>query len=331
MLRAIAREFGPAKQVVTVEPYTPAAAGLGEVRIKMLLASINPSDLVTISGAYQSRTSLPFIPGFEGVGMIESVGAGVSESLVGQRVLPLGSAGAWQSAKITEERWCFPVPSDLSDEEAALAYINPLTACMMVREYAPSSFSAPVAVNAASSAIGRMIIRLLNRAGIKPIALVRRPNLESQLMSQLGLSAVLCTAEGNLHRRLLAVTEGRGLSVAWDAVGGSEGDDLVRALRPSGTLVHYGLLSGTPLSFSLRQECPQARIVMFRLREWVHSAKREAIQGALDECFQLIREGVAASKVASVFPLTYIQQALECEATPGREGKVLLKLSLGQA
>ncbi|KAL4969939.1 uncharacterized protein BDV14DRAFT_163857 [Aspergillus stella-maris] len=64
MLRTIVREFGSAPDVITAEAYEPHAAGPGEVRIHMLLASINPSDLVTISGAYRSRTSLPFVPGF---------------------------------------------------------------------------------------------------------------------------------------------------------------------------------------------------------------------------------------------------------------------------
>ncbi|KAH8423408.1 zinc-dependent alcohol dehydrogenase family protein [Aspergillus melleus] len=325
MLRTIVRDFGRAAEVVTVELYQPQVPGPKQVRVRMLLASINPSDLVTISGAYRSRISLPFVPGFEGVGVVESVGAGVSESLIGQRVLPLGSQGAWQNVKITEERWCFPVPADLTDQEAARAYINPLSAFRMVHEYGPSP-GASVVVNAATSAIGQMIIRMLNRAAIRPIALVRRAGVESQLKSQLGVSAVLCTSEVRLQHKLLELTNGRGLSVAWDAVGGSEGDDLARALSPGGTLVHYGLLSGTPLSLRLYEECPQARIVLFRLRDWVHSAERHALHSALNEVFQLIRDGIAASEVAAVFPLSSIQQALEYEAKSGRQGKVLLSM-----
>ena len=70
--------------------------------IYLLLLLINPSDLVAISGAYRSRATLPFVPGFEGVGIVESVGPGVQQSLLGHRVLPLGSSGAWQDVKVTE-------------------------------------------------------------------------------------------------------------------------------------------------------------------------------------------------------------------------------------
>ncbi|TVY59864.1 Enoyl-[acyl-carrier-protein] reductase [Fusarium oxysporum f. sp. cubense] len=330
MLRTIVQAFGPPDQVVVHEPYEPQVPGPRQVRIQILLASINPSDLVTISGAYRSRTPLPFVPGFEGVGVIESVGPGVSELLVGQRVLPLGSAGAWQDMKVTEERWCFPVPPDLTDHQAAMAYINPLTAWMMVQQYAPVTPAAAVVVNAATSAISQMIIRMLNRAGVRPIALVRRSDAQEQLMGQLGVSAVLCTStlsDIGLQHRLLGLTGGRGLAVAWDAVGGPEGDDLAHALYPGGTLVHYGLLSGTPLSLRLRDECPEARIILFRLRDWVHATEHHELQRALDEVFQLIRNGTAASRVAAVFPLSAIRQALECEATPGRQGKVLISIS----
>ncbi|KAK1676551.1 putative alcohol dehydrogenase [Colletotrichum godetiae] len=332
MHRAIVNSFGPAKDVVQIEDYTPSPPGPGQVRVRMLLASINPSDLVTISGAYASRTTLPHVPGFEGVGVIESLGEGVTNLTLGQRVLPLGGAGAWQTTRIVEAKWCFTVPGDLGDEEVAMAYINPLTALRMVREYAPrpeGSQTGVVLVNAALSAIGRMIIRLLNARGVKPIALVRRLESRELLLrlSELGVSAVVCSSEDSLRQKLLDLTDGRGIAVAYDAVGGSEGDEIVRALTPEGTIVHYGLLSGQALSFRLREECPGVRIVMYRLRDWVYAVEREEVRNALEEAFQLIREGVLTTRVAARFGLLEISRALEVEATTGREGKVLLRIS----
>lgn len=66
---------------------------------------------------------------------------------------------------------------------------------------------------------------------------------------------------------------------------------------------------------------------MFRLRDWIHTTDRLTLQCALDEVFQLIRDGTAVSQVAAVFPLSDIRQALEFEATPGRRGKVLISMS----
>ena len=72
----------------------PGAGSLAphEVSVRMIAAAVNPSDAVTVSGAYASRTTFPFVPGFEGVGVIERAGPGVPEQMIGRRVLPIGSA-----------------------------------------------------------------------------------------------------------------------------------------------------------------------------------------------------------------------------------------------
>ncbi|OJJ76666.1 hypothetical protein ASPBRDRAFT_62782 [Aspergillus brasiliensis CBS 101740] len=327
MYRTVVRAFGPPREMVIGEFCDPPIPpGPGQVLVRMILASINPSDLIPITGAYGTRTSLPFVPGFEGVGVIEAVGTGVSELKVGDRVLPLGSAGAWQTWKLTEERWCFPVPTDLTDQQAATAYINPLTAWMMTNKYAPTP-PAPVVVNAATSAIGQMIIRMLNRLGVRPIALTRRPEVIDHWMGTSEVTAVICSSDGGLRRKIHELTGGQGLAVAYDAVGGSEGNDLAHSLARGGTLVHYGLLSGTPLSGLLYRECPNVQIVLFRLRDWVHTVERREIRSALDNVFGLVREGIAYSKIACVFPLSSFQDALDYEAAPERKGKVLLSIS----
>jgi NADPH:quinone reductase-like Zn-dependent oxidoreductase len=88
-LRALVRTFGPAPEVVTLEAYKPGRPRPGHVRVRMIARSVNPSDLLTIAGAYPLRTTLPFVPGFEGVGVVEDVGPGVTDLRVGDRVLPM--------------------------------------------------------------------------------------------------------------------------------------------------------------------------------------------------------------------------------------------------
>ncbi|MFE0043952.1 zinc-dependent alcohol dehydrogenase family protein [Streptomyces albireticuli] len=342
MLRCVVRTFGPAVDVVTTETYDPPRPGPGEVSVRMLLASVNPSDLVTISGAYASRTTLPFVPGFEGVGVVEATGPGVRGLAAGQRVLPIGSAGAWQQTKVAEARWCLPVLPHLTDEQAATSYINPLTALLMLRRYVdpgvggettgtevPRVAAAPgVVVNAAASAIGRTAIRMLNRDGVEPVAVVRHPRSREQLAG-LRTAAVLCTSDAAVRDSLPAVVReaagGRPPAVVLDAVGGAEGGDLARALAPGGTLVHYGLLSGRPLPEALATERPDVRIVLFRLRDWVHTADPARLTDALARAQRLVADGTAASAVAHVLPLTDVREALRREAAPGRTGKILLR------
>ncbi|MGW0252705.1 zinc-dependent alcohol dehydrogenase family protein [Nocardia goodfellowii] len=326
ILRSIVAEFGRGLDVVGTEPYIPARPRRGEVAVRMLMASINPSDLVTISGAYASRTVLPFVPGFEGVGVIEETGPGVHGLGPGQRVLPLGSPGAWQHTKLTDARWCFPVPDELTNEEAATAYINPLTALLMLRQYVWDAAARTVVVNAAASTIGLTLIRMLNRSGIRPVAVVRHPHSLPRLTGT-NLSATVCTLDRAAGAAVRQLTLGRGADVVLDAVGGPEGAELAHALTGGGTLVHYGLLSGRPLPARLATDRPDVRIVLFRLRDWVHTVQATAPQQlaeALTEVFGLVLDGTAAAEVAAVHPLSAIQQALRQDAAALRQGKILL-------
>lgn len=323
MIRAVVRNFGAAAEVVETEGYTPDRIGPGRLRIRMRAGAINPSDIVTISGAYASRTPLPFVPGFEGVGVVEETAGDALGLAVGDRVLPIGSAGAWQEVKVAEARWCFPVPAYLADEEAATGYINPLTAWIMLHERARLDGGTRLAVNAANSAIGRIIIRMANALGLEPVALVRSDRAAAGLAG-LGTAAVIDATRPDAMARLREATGGTGPDVALDAVGGKAGGDLAAALAPGGHLIHYGLLSGEPLPHDLRLRRPDIRLELFWLRNWIHAASREAIGQALGRMALLVRDGTAATQVEARYPLSSIREALRHSVGPGRTGKILI-------
>ena len=322
-VRAVVRAFGPVPDAVALETYEPEPPGPGQVSVRMTARSVNPSDLVTIAGTYAWRTPVPFVPGFEGVGVVEETGPGVTTCGVGDRVLPIGSAGAWQDVKVTDARWCFPVADDLSDDQAATSYINPLTAWLMLHERAALAPGMSVAVDAAASAIGRMLIRLANAAGVRPIALVRTA-ASRRLLGGLDMAAVVVTDDEKPAPALRAATDGRGLDLALDAVGGSCGEALALALRPGGHLLHYGLLSGTPLPADLPRRRPDIRIELFWLRRWVHAQSRTVIAERLAAVAPLVSAGIAASPIEAAYPLRDLPEALRHHLRPGRHGKILV-------
>ncbi|WP_141499088.1 alcohol dehydrogenase catalytic domain-containing protein [Bacillus wiedmannii] len=89
-------EFGNPKEVLQVEYKNIEPLKNDELLVRMLVRPINPSDLIPITGAYAHRIPLPNIPGYEGIGIVEDVGAGVTRDLIGKRVLPLRGEGTWQ-------------------------------------------------------------------------------------------------------------------------------------------------------------------------------------------------------------------------------------------
>ena len=90
-------DYGSPSDVLKVENKSIESPNDNEVLVRMLARPINPSDLIPIRGSYSHRISLPTIPGYEGVGIVEDVGASVSPKLIGKRVLPLRGEGTYMA------------------------------------------------------------------------------------------------------------------------------------------------------------------------------------------------------------------------------------------
>ncbi|MGJ3262404.1 MAG: zinc-dependent alcohol dehydrogenase family protein [Salinarimonas sp.] len=328
--RLIVHSFGHPPDVVRLELSNRPEPEADAVRVRMRLAAINPSDLVTISGAYASRARLPFVPGFEGMGVIDAVGSGVADLCPGDRVLPIGSAGCWQDAKLLPASWCFRLPETLSDEAAATSYVNPLTALLMMRDRIRIRAGMRIAIDAAGSAIGRMLVRLARAAGANPVAIVRDAR-SLPLLDGLGIEQALVLPDGEDAATLAAILRDRlgraPLDAALDAVGGALGEALHDMLAPGGRFVHYGLLSGRPLPPDLPRRRPDVAFELFWLRRWVHEQPQAVVAGTLREAWRLVETGLLASPVETRCPLARAPEALGAALGSGRSGKVLLSMA----
>ncbi|WP_066586707.1 zinc-dependent alcohol dehydrogenase family protein [Corynebacterium provencense] len=338
MKAAVARTPGPlagSVSVLTVDG--PGPPRPGEVRIRMTATTVNPSDAVTVSGAYPSRTVFPFVPGFEGVGVVEDDrGAAHSgSSLEGRRVLPLGGPGCWQQLRNVGRDWCVPVPDDLDDATACFSYINPLTASLMVDRFCtrPAAGRAPgtpptVVVTAAGSAIAGHLAELLTElplthpglAPVRPVGLVRRAAGHSPPVADPSRwSRIVGTAVPGWRTRLRSAVGPDGADIVLDCVGGSLGSDLTDILAPGGVLVLYGLLSGRPLPPACFDGRRGTRVEMFRLRDTVHSLPRSQLAPLFGPVFALQRRGLLRTAVATRVGLSRLTEALDAGTTgPGK-------------
>lgn len=319
--RAVVRDFGDPTQVVELEAFLPGEIAPGQVRVSMTTSTINPSDLITISGAYRSRTPLPFMPGFEGVGIVTEVGAGCSRLVPGQRVIPIGTAGSWQNVKDNAEDWCLLVPDGLDDEQAATSYINPLTAWAMLHEEYRIRPGMTVAISAAGSAIGQMIIRLANGMGITPIAFYRSDKAGSNLI---GLSAEKIQYDTSASlSEICARWPGPKVDAFFDCVGGEDAAAFSRLVKPGGLFAHYGLLSGKSIATSswVRKD---VNIKLFHLRSWIRTVPLEQVHRAYDRVTALTCVGDISTDVRARYSLDQVTAALVQAASSSPDGKVLL-------
>lgn len=298
--------------------------GAGEVAVRMVASTVNPSDVVTVSGAYGSITSFPFIPGFEGLGVIEQAGPGVPPSVVGARVLPIGSASNWQQIKRTDYAWCIPIPDDIPDTVACFAYINPLTALLMVERYCSGDVR-NVAITAATSTIAGHLAELLNLRGIRPIGIARRASARQPDDSSLW-GAIIDTSIPAWADRVQAAAGPGGLDVILDCVGGVHGAVLMQALGRDGVFVHYGLLSGEPLPTECFAGDQGKRVEMFRLRDIIHAHPRDTLAELFAPVFEHMRAGRLHTPLARHVHLSSLPEAIR-EGTATGSGKTLITYS----
>ncbi|MVO90372.1 alcohol dehydrogenase catalytic domain-containing protein [Streptomyces sp. p1417] len=327
MLAVVADSPGPlAGALVVRDVDAPTAPGPGEVVVRMLVSTVNPSDAVTVSGAYGSRTSFPMVPGFEGVGVIASAGPGVPAGAVGQRVLPLGAAGNWQQYKRLAHSWCVPVPDDLPDEVACFAYINPLTATLMVERFCRSGARNAV-VTAATSAIAQHLAELLTDRGVKPVGVVRGTPGRA-VADPTRWQTVVRTDEPGWRERLRAAAGPRGVDVAFDCVGGDVGGDVCALTADDGVFVHYGLLSGRPLPTTCASRQGGPRVELFRLRDTVQNGgdgTGRHLSRLFAPVFENLRRGRLRTTVATRVGLSELPRHLELPGS-GRVGKILIEI-----
>ena len=320
-------ELGDPASVLEVISETSRALGQGEVRVTVLAAPINPSDLMQISGNYGVDPVLPARPGSEGVGRVVEISPDVQALKVGQLVL-LASGSTWAEELVAPAAGFLPLP-DLGPigadviEQLAMSTVNPLTALLMLTSFTDVAEGQWIAQSAANSAVGGYVIQLAKQRGIKTVNIVRRDGLAEELMAK-GADVVLIDGP-NLAADIATATGNAPIVLALDPVGGDTFVRLADSLGYSGTLVTFGVLSGKPATLETRRLIGNdIRLRGFWLSKWFQTATMQEKQAAFGEVIPLIADGTLKADIDSRFTIDEIKQAVSRSSEGGRNGKVLI-------
>ncbi|MFI5458847.1 MAG: zinc-dependent alcohol dehydrogenase family protein [Isosphaerales bacterium] len=329
MKAAVFEAFGEPSEALRVREVPDPKPGPGQVRVRMILSPINPSDLLVVQGRYGVLPTLPSTPGFEGVGIVDEVGPGLLGRFVkGKRVVVINSQGGnWAELAVIPARLARPVPDDIPDEQAATFFVNPATALGIVRHVLAVPKGDWLLQSAAGSTLGRMIILLGRHDGFKTLNIVRRREAVDELKS-LGGDAVISSSAGAIDEQVRRITGGEGVRYAIDPVGGETGTGVFRSLAERGRLLLYGTLSDQPIQVEPRLVISGRRVIEgFYLGHWMLDRSIPSNLLLFRQIAALIRQGVLRSKIGQTFPLDDIKSATEQAGMIGRQGKVLLRLN----
>ncbi|MDC3414486.1 zinc-dependent alcohol dehydrogenase family protein [Terrihalobacillus insolitus] len=318
-------EFGIPKSVLKIEKRNIQPPLKGEVLVRMKVRPINPSDLIPIRGAYSHRISLPTVPGYEGVGIVEDAGEDVSRQLIGRRVLPLRGEGTWQEFVKTSAELAIPIPVSIDDFVASQLYINPITAWVVCTDVLKLKPGDTLIVNAGGSSISRIFAQLSIILGFQMIAVMRNDNYTNELI-ELGASYVVNTSETSLHSSVMELTNGCGATSAIDSVGGVDGTELAFCVRHDGNFLTIGLLSGTPIDWKSISQKTKVNVKLFHLRHWNRQVSVQTWQKTFEHLITLINERKLTLMMKdSQYDLLQINEAVGiAESSKKNIGKVFL-------
>ncbi len=324
MLRAEYEVRGPVPQDVihAVEFETPPLEA-GQALLEVIASPINPSDVMTLTGAYGRLPPLPAVGGNEGVGRVAELGPGTVGPALGQVVLlPVGS-GSWSTHVVADAGQLVPLPNEVDPLQLAMMTINPPTAALMLSEFVALEPGEWVIQNAANSAVGLYLVQLARLRGLKTVSVVRREDAVG-VVREAGGDVVLVDGD-DLPARAAEATGGAKIRLGIDAVGGSASGRLASSLGRSGTLVSYGALSGEacmvpPGAFIFRD----LTVKGFWLASWFRDAPERERRAVYTEIGGLIASGTLHAPVHATYDVAEIKDAIAAAASGGRSGKILI-------
>ncbi|KUR73721.1 hypothetical protein AQZ52_01780 [Novosphingobium fuchskuhlense] len=212
--------------------------GPGEVRIKVLAAGTGFTDTFIRMGRYPDfKGPLPFTPGYDLVGTVDALGAGVTGLTPGQMVADLTVVGGYAQYAVRRAATLVPVPEGIDPAEAVCLPLAYMTAYQMLARAAGIEAGATILVIGASGSVGSALLDLARAMGLRAIGTCSAANMA--VVESHGAEAIDYRAE-DFTAAVLRATGGRGVDAAFDAIGGAHFKRTFAALAPGGVLVGYG-------------------------------------------------------------------------------------------
>lgn len=323
--------YGEPAEVLQVEEVSALTTAPDEVLVRTNLVPVHRGDILAITGspAFGSAPPLPAegaIPGLEGLGVIEQVGADVNTFRVGQRVAIFPVSGSWRTHVVVKPAAIAAVPDEVPDALAARLLIDVATASLIVRRaLAEQPRPTRVLQSGAGSGVGKIVSALLVEAGVEPVRLAHSEASAVSLARIQPDAPVVATAAEGWRAQLDAILDKSAPTVATDGVGGDLLGEVGARLAEGGLIVQYGTLGGTHAD--IRPIVPRRlRIEGLSVGTWP-SLPEATRAGDVAAAFGLARERPALFGEAVIFALADLADAMKAMDAADRQGAILISFS----
>ena len=304
-------------EVLRWEEVEVGPPGPGEVRLRHTAIGLNFIDTYHRSGLYP--LPLPAIPGSEGAGVVEEIGAGVSEVKPGDRVAYAGPVGAYAEERLVPAHRLVPLPEDVDDRVAAAAMLKGMTARYLLRRTHRVEAGETILLHSAAGGVGLIAAQWAKSLGATVIGTVST-EAKAVLARDAGCDHVVVTSRESFAARVKEITGGAGVRVVYDAVGKDTFEGSLDCLAPLGLMVSYGNASGPVAPISPLLLAQKGSLFLTRPTLMTYTARREDLLATAADLFAVLRTGAVKVRIDATYPLgeaAAAHTALEARRTTG--------------
>ena len=293
----------------------------GEVRIKVEAAGLNFIDTYHRMGWYPLPR--PFILGQEAAGVVESVGAGVSDFQPGDRVAYCMAPGGYADYAVAPARLLVKVPSGVSSQQAAAVMLQGMTAHYLTHSTYPLKAGDIALIHAAAGGTGALVVQMAKMLGAHVIATVGSEE-KAAVARASGADDVIVYTQQDFEAETKRLTGGKGCHVVYDSVGKATFEKSLNCLRPRGYMVLFGQASGQvdPLNPQVLNQ--KGSIYLTRPSLGAYIATRDELLWRANDLFTWLATGKLEVRIDKSFPMAEAAAAHTYLEGRNTKGKVLL-------
>jgi len=319
------KEFGEAEVMTIGEGEVPAVKD-GEVLIAVVAAGVNRPDVAQRRGLYPPPPGASAIMGLEVSGRVSAVGSGVEPSLLGTDVCALVNGGGYAEFVTVPASQCLPIPDGLTLIEAAAIPETFFTVWTNVFDRAQLKAGETFLVHGGSSGIGSTAIQLAKAMGARVFTTAGNED-KCEFCRQLGAEVAVNYREQDFVSELQQATDGRGVDVILDMVGGDYVMRNIQLAAMDGRIVNIAFLGGSQVNINLAPAMiKRLTLTGSTLRPRTTEDKAKIAASLREQVWPLLANGTIKPRIAKVFPFGQVVQAHRLMESSAHMGKIVLDL-----
>lgn len=233
-----------APEVLQVKEAPDPQPKAGEVRVRVGAAGINFADIMARMGQYPDLPGIPIVVGYEVAGEVDAVGEGVDEERLGTRVMAMTHFGGYADVICMPEAQAIPLPESMTIEEGAGFPVNYLTAYQLMLGMGSLTAGETVLVHSAGGGVGIAATQIAHHIGAEVIGTASERKHE--YLRSIGVEKLIDYRNEDFQKRTMELTDGKGVELVLDAVGGDSFKKSYDCLSPTGRLGMFGFSAGAP-------------------------------------------------------------------------------------